>query len=107
MTESKTDSRKSLEVAKELEVSSDRKSDIEVQTACEDIYEDGTVDPVYQAKARLLNIAIQEIGMGRYQVRPQLSLHQGCHADNLPPTSGISSSSPASAGLRTYSDAPR
>ncbi len=28
----------------------------------EDMYEDGTVDRVYQAKARVLNIAIQEIG---------------------------------------------
>lgn len=36
-----------------------------------DIYEDGTVDPVYQAKARLLNRAIQEIGMGKYQVGAQ------------------------------------
>lgn len=34
-----------------------------------DLYEDGSVDPVYQAKARLLNCAIQEIGMGKYQVR--------------------------------------
>lgn len=36
-----------------------------------DIYgeEDSGVDPVYQAKARLLNDAFQEIGMGRYQVR--------------------------------------
>ncbi|KAI0641053.1 MFS general substrate transporter [Trametes meyenii] len=32
-----------------------------------DIFEDGTVDPVYQAKARVLNAAIQEVGMGRYQ----------------------------------------
>ena len=28
---------------------------------------DGAVDPVYEAKARVLNKAIQEIGMGRYQ----------------------------------------
>ena len=35
-----------------------------------DMFEDGTVDPVYQAKARILNDAFQEIGMGRYQVRP-------------------------------------
>ena len=28
------------------------------------------VDPVYQAKARILNDAFQEIGMGKYQVRP-------------------------------------
>ncbi|KAI8992844.1 MFS general substrate transporter [Trametes punicea] len=35
--------------------------------AAEDLFEDGTVNPVYQAKARVLNAAIQEIGMGRYQ----------------------------------------
>ncbi|KAI0641052.1 MFS general substrate transporter [Trametes meyenii] len=32
-----------------------------------DLFEEGTVDPVYQAKARVLNAAIQELGMGRYQ----------------------------------------
>ena len=30
--------------------------------------EDSGVDPVYHAKATLLNDAFQEIGMGRYQV---------------------------------------
>ena len=34
-----------------------------------DLFEDGSVDPVYQAKARVLNDAFQEIGMGKYQVR--------------------------------------
>ena len=35
-----------------------------------DVYseEDSGVDPVYQAKARILNDALQEIGMGKYQV---------------------------------------
>jgi len=33
-----------------------------------DLYEDGFNDPIYQAKARILNRAIQDIGMGRYQV---------------------------------------
>lgn len=33
-----------------------------------DLYEDGYNDPVYQGKARILNRAIQDIGMGRYQV---------------------------------------
>lgn len=33
-----------------------------------DIYTDAAIDPVYQAKARILNDALQEIGMGRYQV---------------------------------------
>ncbi|KAJ8583357.1 MFS general substrate transporter [Rhizopogon salebrosus TDB-379] len=32
-----------------------------------DLYEEGYDDPVYQAKARILNHAIQDIGMGRYQ----------------------------------------
>jgi hypothetical protein len=35
----------------------------------QDVLPDGSVDPVYQAKAELLNDAIQRIGMGRYQVR--------------------------------------
>ncbi|CDO68083.1 hypothetical protein BN946_scf184788.g14 [Trametes cinnabarina] len=35
--------------------------------ASADLFEDGTVDPIYQAKARVLNAAIQEIGMGKYQ----------------------------------------
>ena len=36
-----------------------------------DVYfgEESGVDPVYYAKARILNGAIQEIGMGKYQVR--------------------------------------
>jgi len=35
-----------------------------------DLYDDseGSVDPIYQAKSRILNQAIQEIGMGKYQV---------------------------------------
>ncbi|KAI0060083.1 MFS general substrate transporter [Artomyces pyxidatus] len=32
-----------------------------------DLYDEGSVDPVYQAKAHVLNQALQEIGMGRYQ----------------------------------------
>ncbi|KAL8946380.1 MAG: hypothetical protein Q9183_007916 [Haloplaca sp. 2 TL-2023] len=31
------------------------------------VLEEGSVDPVYQAKARALNDAIQQIGMGKYQ----------------------------------------
>lgn len=33
-----------------------------------DVLPDGSVDPVYQAKAELLNDSIQQIGMGKYQV---------------------------------------
>jgi hypothetical protein len=31
------------------------------------VLEDGSLDPVYEAKAKVLNKAIQDIGMGRYQ----------------------------------------
>ena len=42
-----------------------------------DLYEDeGSVDPVYQAKAHVLNQAIQEIGMGKYQVRLSTELRE-------------------------------
>ena len=36
-----------------------------------DIYgeDDSGVDPVYEAKAKLINDAFEEIGMGKYQVR--------------------------------------
>jgi hypothetical protein len=42
----------------------------------DDLYDeaDGVVDPVYHAKARILNDALQEIGMGKYQVCTFLSL---------------------------------
>lgn len=42
-----------------------------------DLYEDEYSDPIYQAKARILNHSIQEIGMGRYQVCGRI-LHR-CH----------------------------
>lgn len=32
------------------------------------LFEEGSVDAVYEAKALLLNRAVQEIGMGKYQV---------------------------------------
>jgi hypothetical protein len=34
----------------------------------ESLYEDGVVDPIYHAKTLVLNRALQEQGMGRYQV---------------------------------------
>ena len=44
-----------------------------------DVFEEGDsgIDPVYQAKAHLLNEAIQEIGMGKYQVRLCVRVDQG------------------------------
>lgn len=35
----------------------------------QDLHDEGSVDPVYHAKARVLNQALQEIGMGKYQWR--------------------------------------
>ncbi|KAH9953606.1 major facilitator superfamily domain-containing protein [Russula dissimulans] len=34
-----------------------------------DLHDEGSVDPVYQAKTRVLNQTLQEIGMGKYQWR--------------------------------------
>ena len=38
-----------------------------------DLFSDETVDPVYQAKAHILNQAIREIGMGKYQVNCRIN----------------------------------
>jgi hypothetical protein len=40
----------------------------------QDLHGEGSVDPVYHAKARVLNQALQEIGMGKYQVRVSVYL---------------------------------
>ncbi len=53
---------------------SSRDLDGTVKTAQVELYDifegdENAVDPVYHAKARVLNAAFQEIGMGRYQVR--------------------------------------
>lgn len=53
-----------MEVEKEKSPSIDLASD----PTLVDLFSNESVDPVYQAKARILNQAIQEIGMGRYQV---------------------------------------
>jgi hypothetical protein len=39
--------------------------------------EHDSLDPLYAAKAKILNDSLQEIGMGKYQVRPSLNLWQG------------------------------
>ena len=45
----------------------------------------GTFDPVYEAKARVLNAAIQEIGMGTYQWQLFVVVGFGWASDNLWP----------------------
>ncbi|GJE95530.1 MFS general substrate transporter [Phanerochaete sordida] len=63
-------------------------SEVSVQKANNDIYEDGAIDPVYTAKARLLNSAIQEIGMGRYQWYLFVVAGFGWFADSVWPLIG-------------------
>ncbi|KAF8074178.1 MFS general substrate transporter [Lyophyllum atratum] len=57
----------------------------QVQALTENIFTSDAVDPVYQAKARILNDAIQEIGMGRYQWGLFVVTGFGWLADNLWP----------------------
>ena len=56
-----------------------------VHAARSDILPKGSVDPVYQAKAELLNGVIQEIGMGKYQWHLFIVTGFGWLADNLWP----------------------
>lgn len=40
---------------------------LDVHAETRDIFTEDSLDPVYHAKARILNDALQEIGMGKYQ----------------------------------------
>ncbi|KAJ7074915.1 MFS general substrate transporter [Mycena belliarum] len=51
----------------------------------DDLYDNTTVDPVYHAKARVLNTAIQDIGMGRYQYYLFVCAGFGWFADSVWP----------------------
>ncbi|KAF2633556.1 transporter [Macroventuria anomochaeta] len=53
--------------------------------APEGVLEDGSLDPVYAAKARVLNKAIQDIGMGLYQWKLFVVIGFGWAMDNLWP----------------------
>ncbi|KAJ3719618.1 MFS general substrate transporter [Lentinula guzmanii] len=56
------------------------------KVALDDLYDDdGTIDQVYQAKARVLNNAIQEIGMGKYQIYLFCCAGFGWFADSVWP----------------------
>lgn len=61
------------------------------------------IDPVYEAKANVLNVAIQEIGMGRYQWQLFFVVGFGWASDNLWPIATSLILSPVS----TEFDAPR
>ncbi|KAI4907044.1 hypothetical protein J4E90_009938 [Alternaria incomplexa] len=49
------------------------------------VLEDGSLDPVYEAKAKMLNKAMQDIGMGRYQWQLFIVIGFGWAMDNLWP----------------------
>ncbi|OCK83363.1 MFS general substrate transporter [Lepidopterella palustris CBS 459.81] len=49
------------------------------------VLSEGSLDPVYEAKARVLNKAIQDIGMGRYQWQLFIVIGFGWASDNLWP----------------------
>ncbi|KAK0207714.1 MFS general substrate transporter [Armillaria fumosa] len=51
----------------------------------QDVYSEGTIDPIYQRKAHILNDAIQEIGMGKYQWALFVVTGFGWLADDLWP----------------------
>ncbi|KAF8870172.1 MFS general substrate transporter [Infundibulicybe gibba] len=51
----------------------------------EDLYGEGILDPVYHTKARILNSAIQEIGMGKYQYYLFVVAGFGWFADSVWP----------------------
>lgn len=56
-----------------------------VQATTYDIYDESSLDPVYHAKARILNDAMQEIGMGKYQWALFFVAGFGWFSDNLWP----------------------
>lgn len=49
-------------------MSDDKASAHEIKADTKNIYTDDAIDPIYQAKGHILNDALQEIGMGKYQV---------------------------------------
>ncbi|KAL6308279.1 MFS general substrate transporter [Sparassis latifolia] len=67
----------------------EKKPDVEAAVRAEthDVYDEGEsgVDPVYQAKARILNDAFEEIGMGKYQWYLFVVAGFGWFSDNLWP----------------------
>lgn len=67
------------DLKEEKSASTDQVSVREIQADTENIYTDDAVDPIYQAKARILNDALQEIGMGKYQVCLYSTTVQGFH----------------------------
>ncbi|KAI0260637.1 MFS general substrate transporter [Gloeopeniophorella convolvens] len=60
-------------------------ADVTIQARTEDVYTEDELDPVYAAKAKVLNDALQEIGMGKYQWYLFVVAGFGWLSDNLWP----------------------
>ncbi|KAK1219839.1 hypothetical protein PQX77_017416 [Marasmius sp. AFHP31] len=63
----------------------DKSGSGEIDATTKDIFTEDALDPIYQHKARVLNDAIQEIGMGRYQWALFVVTGFGWLVDNLWP----------------------
>jgi hypothetical protein len=79
------DEKKETSSNDKLEEKLSNTSSNEVHVEVHNVLPDGSVDPVYQRKALILNQAIQEIGMGRYQWHLFIVTGFGYFADNLWP----------------------
>ncbi|KAF5534133.1 major facilitator superfamily transporter [Fusarium mexicanum] len=67
-------------------INNDRRRNSLVDAADDEaIIPKGALDPVYEAKARILNSAIQDLGMGRYQWELFVVIGFGWASDNLWP----------------------
>lgn len=65
MAESPTQKEVGVDVGRKNSTNQD--IDIAIQEAPASVLQEGSLDPVYEAKAKILNKAIQDIGMGKYQ----------------------------------------
>ncbi|KAF8267332.1 MFS general substrate transporter [Lactarius quietus] len=60
-------------------------TELVIQADTENVFEHGSLDPVYAAKAKILNDSLQEIGMGKYQWYLFIVAGFGWFSDNLWP----------------------
>ena len=63
----------SLSPTEDVVEAPENSADYSSETIPTGLYEDGILDTVYQEKTKILNRAIQEIGMGKYQVSTLLA----------------------------------
>jgi len=64
-------------------------TELVIQADTENVFEHGSLDPVYAAKAKILNDSLQEIGMGKYQWYLFVVAGFGWFSDNLWPVNRV------------------